>query len=236
MRRCAIIRLGLMDYDAALALQNRLTAARAAPDGIDRLLIVQHPHVFTLGTSGRETNLVWDEAERARRGVIVRRVDRGGDVTYHGPGQIVGYPIIQLPRPGEPGFRLGAVEHVRAIETLIIGVIGEFGIAGTTIPGLTGVWVETPRGPEKICAIGVRINVKAVTKHGFALNVNTDLAYFDGIVPCGIRDKGVTSLAALLGRPIDESAVTDAVIRHFARVFAYDDLIEEDPAQIITGA
>ncbi|MCS7071165.1 MAG: lipoyl(octanoyl) transferase LipB, partial [Anaerolinea sp.] len=184
MRRCAIIRLGLMDYDAALALQNRLTAARAAPDGIDRLLIVQHPHVFTLGTSGRETNLVWDEAERARRGVIVRRVDRGGDVTYHGPGQIVGYPIIQLPRPGEPGFRLGAVEHVRAIETLIIGVIGEFGIAGTTIPGLTGVWVETPRGPEKICAIGVRINVKAVTKHGFALNVNTDLAYFDGIVPC----------------------------------------------------
>jgi lipoate-protein ligase B len=232
MRRCAILRLGLMDYDDALALQNRLTAARAAPDGIDYLLLVQHPHVFTLGTSGHETNLVWDEAERARRGVIVRRVDRGGDVTYHGPGQIVGYPIVQLPRPGEPGFRLGAVDHVRAIETMISGVIGEFGITGTTIPGLTGVWVETPRGPEKICAIGVRVNVRAVTKHGFALNVNTDLTYFTGIIPCGIHDKGVTSLAALLGAPVDESAVTEAILRHFARVFAYDELIEVDPASL----
>lgn len=232
MRRCAILRLGLMDYDDALALQNRLTAARAAPDGIDHLLLVQHPHVFTLGTSGHETNLVWDEAERARRGVIVRRVDRGGDVTYHGPGQIVGYPIVQLPRPGEPGFRLGAVDHVRAIETMIRGVIGEFGITGTTIPGLTGVWVETPRGPEKICAIGVRVNVRAVTKHGFALNVNTDLTYFTGIIPCGIHDKGVTSLAALFGAPVDEGAVTEAILRHFARVFAYDELIEVDPASL----
>lgn len=232
MRRCEIIRLGSMPYDAALALQNHLTAARAAPDGIDRLLLVQHPHVFTLGTSGHETNLIWDEAERARRGVIVRRVDRGGDVTYHGPGQIVGYPIVQLPRPGESGFRLGAVGHVRAIETMIIDVIGDFGIVGTTIPGLTGVWVETPRGPEKICAIGVRVNVKAVTKHGFALNVNTDLSYFTGIVPCGIADKGVTSLAALLGAPIDEDAVINAIVRHFVRVFAYDELIEGDLASI----
>jgi lipoate-protein ligase B len=175
---------------------------------------------------------VWDEAERARRGVIVRRVDRGGDVTYHGPGQIVGYPIVQLPRPGEPGFRLGAVDHVRAIETMISGVIGEFGIIGTTIPGLTGVWVETPRGPEKICAIGVRVNVRAVTKHGFALNANTDLTYFTGIIPCGIHDKGVTSLAALLGAPVDEGAVTEAILRHFARVFAYDELIEVDPASL----
>lgn len=232
MRRCTIVRLGLMPYDEALALQNRLTAERAAPDGIDHLLIVQHPHVYTLGTSGHDDNLVWDEAERDRRGVIVRHVDRGGDVTYHGPGQIVGYPILQLPKPGEADFRVGAVGHVRAIEQMIIGVIGDYGISGTTIAGLTGVWVETERGPEKICAIGVRVNVKAVTKHGFALNVNTDLDYFSGIVPCGIRDKGVTSLAALLGSPVDEADVTASIIRHFARVFAYDTLIEGDPARL----
>lgn len=232
LRRCGIVRLGLLPYDEALDLQNRLTAGRSEPDGIDHLLLVQHPHVYTLGTSGHDDNLVWDEAERTRRGVIVRRVDRGGDVTYHGPGQIVGYPIVQLPRPGEPDFRVGAVGHVRAIEQMIIGVIGEYGITGTTIAGLTGVWVETARGPEKICAIGVRVNVKAVTKHGFALNVNTDLAYFSGIVPCGIRDKGVTSLAALLGASVDEADVTAAILRHFARVFAYDELIEVDPARL----
>lgn len=218
---CRVTDAGMMEYDAALAMQNEWVAARSAPQGVDRLLLVQHPPVYTLGTGGDESNLVWDEATRADRGVIVRRVDRGGDVTFHGPGQIVGYPILQLPKPGEGNFRAGAVGHVRAIERVIIALIAEYGITGRAIDGLTGVWTDTSAGDAKVCAIGVRVNVKAVTKHGFALNVNTDLRYFEGIIPCGIRDKGVTSLAALLGHPVDEGEVQSRLIHHFGHVFGF---------------
>jgi len=217
---CYVHDLGLVEYSAALEQQNAYAAARSQPDGVDRLLLVQHPPVYTLGTSGKADNLLWDAAERQRRGVAVHRVDRGGDVTFHGPGQLVGYPILQLPHPGDPGFRSGAVGHVRAIEQTIIDLLADYAIAARSIAGITGVWVTTPDGAAaKICAIGVRVNVKAVTKHGFALNLNTDLSYFDGIIPCGIRDKGVTSLARLLGQPVAESPVRDRLLAHFARVF-----------------
>jgi lipoyl(octanoyl) transferase len=148
------------------------------------------------------------------------RVDRGGDITYHGPGQLIGYPIIQLPREAD-SLRLNVTGYIRNIETVIIRTLADYDIVGKPILGLTGVWVDTPHGEAKVCAIGVRVNVRAVTKHGFALNLNTDLSYFDGIVPCGISDKGVTSLAALLGKPVEEAEAASRVIAHFGEVFGY---------------
>jgi lipoyl(octanoyl) transferase len=217
MPTCEVWWLGRMDYAAAWALQDRLVAARAA-GAPDRLLLVEHPPTYTLGTSGHEDNLLLTEAELHARGISIYRADRGGDITYHGPGQLVAYPIIQLPRaPGS--LRGGVTGYVRGLEQVVIRTLADYGISGQPIPGLTGVWVQTPASMAKICAIGVRINVKAVTKHGFALNLNTDLAYFEGIIPCGIRDKSVTSLARLLGAPVDEAEARQRVMRHFGAVF-----------------
>lgn len=209
----------MLPYVHALDLQNRLVQ-----EAVDRhrLLLVEHPHTFTLGSSGHDEYVLWNGAERRAAGVELFRVDRGGDVTYHGPGQLVGYPILQLPRESLRGNVLG---YVRNLETVIIRTLADYGIAGKPIPSLTGVWVDTPHGEAKICAIGVRINVKAVTKHGFALNINTDLDYFSGIVPCGIPDKGVTSLAQLLGAPVDEAEIARRLVAHFGDVFGFDMLI-----------
>lgn len=223
MSPCEVIDLGVMSYAEAWTLQNRLAELRAT-EGIDRLLFVEHPHTFTLGTSGEMSNVLWDEAERARRGVELFRTDRGGDVTYHGPGQVVGYPIIGLSKPSGAGvLRASVTAYVRGLEETILRALADYGVSGKRIAGLTGVWVDTPRGEAKIAAIGVRINVKAVTKHGFAFNVAPDLTYFEGIIPCGIADKGVTSLAALLGNPPPAmSDVRARLARHFGAVFGFD--------------
>ena len=214
---CNVLLPGRLAYADALALQNQLVEARGA-GGVDTLILLEHPHTYTLGTSAREEHLLMSAEERARRGVEVYHVDRGGDITYHGPGQLDGYPILKLPR-GEDGLRADFVGYVRDLERVIVRTIGDYGVQGKTISGLTGVWVDTPAGEVKIAAIGVRVNVRGVTKHGFALNLNADLSYFDGIVPCGIQDKGVTSLAALLGAPVDEGEVTQRLIAHFGAVF-----------------
>lgn len=226
---CEVWMLGCVPYEAAWALQQNLAKQPAAPD---RLLILTHPHTYTLGTAADEQNLLWDDSERARRGVSLYRIDRGGDITYHGPGQLVGYPIIHLNRGTD--LRLGVVDYLRKLESVIIAALADYGVVGKLIPALTGVWVDTPRGEEKIAAIGVRVTVKAITQHGFAINLNTDLAYFDGIIPCGIRDKGVTSLARLLDTPVDESAFARRLIHHFGVVFDMD-VIETLPAGVITG-
>ncbi len=220
MPRCEVWQLGLMPYQAAWDLQDQLVRERSQAETPDRLLLVQHPHVYTLGSSGHDENLLLSDEERERRGIDIFRIDRGGDVTYHGPGQIVGYPIIQLPR-GE-NLRLDVRGYVRNLENVIIQTLADYGIVGKLIDNCTGVWVDTPDGEAKICAIGVKINVKAITKHGFALNVNTDMTYFEGIIPCGITDKGVTSMAALLGSPIDEVEVVQRIIDHFGAVFGYE--------------
>lgn len=144
--------------------------------------------------------------------MIVRRIDRGGDVTYHGAGQIVGYPIIALDRDS---LRRDVVGYVRRLERLLLRALADYGIAGAVIPGLTGVWVDD----AKIAAIGVRVTAQAVTKHGFALNVDPDLTYFEGIIPCGIRDKAVTSMARVLGTAPDTAAVIESLIRAYAEVF-----------------
>lgn len=223
---CEIWTLGRAAYADAWALQNQLSDARSRDAAPDRLLLVEHPHTYTLGSSGHEDYVLLTPEERQQRGVTLFHVDRGGDVTYHGPGQIVGYPILKLPRDHQ--LRANVIGYVRKLEQVIIATLTDYGITARGIAGLTGVWVDTPRGEEKIAAIGVRVNVKAVTKHGFALNVNTDLSYFDGIIPCGIRDKGVTSMAALLGAAVDESDVRQRIIQHFGAVFGCE-MVETTP-------
>jgi lipoyl(octanoyl) transferase len=205
-------RLGRVAYADALALQRQLVAERQAGRIHDVLLLVEHPHVLTLGVrgdGGRSHILVPPEVLAART-VDVFETGRGGDITYHGPGQVVGYPIIDL----NPDRR-DVHRYVRDLEEVLIRVAADYGIPATRVPGLTGVWV----GQGKLAAIGVRI-ARWVTSHGFALNVTTDLDYFNLIVPCGIADRGVTSLSALLGRTVDSVEVEDAVVRNFGEIFA----------------
>ncbi len=223
MRRlCEVWQLGRIGYPEALELQNRFANE---PDGADRLLLLEHPHTYTMGSSARDEHLLMPPEERERLGIEVFKADRGGDITYHGPGQLVGYPIIHLQRET---VRADLIGYVRNLEQVIIATLADYGVSARPIKGLTGVWVDTPQGEAKIAAIGVRINVRAVTKHGFALNLNTDLSYFDGIIPCGIRDKGVTSLAALLGAPVDAAEVTRRLIGHFGEVFGFEMKMREN--------
>ncbi len=204
-------RLGLVPYAEALAMQRALVEDRRAGRIGDLLLLVEHPHVLTLGVrgdGGRSHILASADALASRR-VEIHETGRGGDITYHGPGQLVGYPIIDL-KPD----RCDVHRYVRDLEEVLIRVAADYDIQAGRVPGLTGVWV----GGEKLAAIGVRI-ARWITSHGFALNVTTDLEYFNLIVPCGISDRGVTSLSALLGRGVDLRDVEDRVTRHFGDVF-----------------
>jgi len=209
-------RLGRVPYTEALALQRSLVEDRRAGRIGDTLLLLEHPHVLTLGVrgdGGRSHILATDEA-LASRGIEIHETGRGGDITYHGPGQIVGYPIVNL----NPDRR-DVHRYVRDLETVLIRTAADYGVEAGRIEGLTGVWV----GDEKLAAIGVRI-ARWITSHGFALNVSTDLDQFNLIVPCGIADRGVTSLARLLGRPIDMAEVEFCIIEHFANVFNLSEL------------
>jgi lipoyl(octanoyl) transferase len=201
-----------MPYAEALTLQRELAEERRAGRIGDVLLLVEHPHVLTLGVrgDGGRSHILAPAETLAALDVTVHETGRGGDITYHGPGQIVGYPIIDL-KPD----RCDVHRYVRDLEEVLIRVAADHGIQAGRLSGLTGVWV----GGEKLAAIGVRI-ARWITSHGFALNVTTDLDFFKLIVPCGIGDRGVTSLAALLGRPLELSAVEDQVVDHFAEVFA----------------
>ena len=204
-----------MDYGAALELQQRLVAERKQGLIADQLLLLEHPHVITLGRNGRMENLLAGDEVLRRAGISFYPTDRGGDVTYHGPGQLVGYPIVDL---REWSRDVGA--YVRALEQAIIDTLADFGIAAGRIPKLTGVWV----GEQKIAAIGVHIS-RWVTSHGFALNVTTDLSYFQYIVPCGLT-KPVTSMARL-GAAVDLQEVSRSLAEHFGRVFDCEMLLEE---------
>jgi lipoyl(octanoyl) transferase len=204
-------RLGVVPYAEALALQKQLVEDRREGRIGDVLLLVEHPHVLTLGVrgDGGRSHILATEDVLLSRGVEVFETGRGGDITYHGPGQIVGYPIIDL-KPD----RCDVHRYVRDLEEVLIHVMADYGLGAERIRGLTGVWV---RG-EKVAAIGVRI-ARWITSHGFALNVTTDLDYFNLIVPCGIGDRGVTSLARLLDRPVDRAEVEDRLIQRFTEVF-----------------
>jgi lipoyl(octanoyl) transferase len=198
-------------YGDALSLQRALVEDRRAGRTGDVLLLVEHPHVLTLGVrgdGGRSHILVGDEA-LAARGIDVFETGRGGDVTYHGPGQVVGYPILDLKPDRQDVHR-----YVRDLEEVLIRTAADYGVPAGRVEGLTGVWV----GPEKLAAIGVRI-AQWVTSHGFAFNVTTDIEYFSLIVPCGIAGRGVTSLDRLLGRPVDQREVEDRIVSRFCDVF-----------------
>ena len=209
MRPLDVRLLGLVSYDDALALQRTLVEDRRADRVPDLLLLLQHPPVLTLGVRGGRSNIVVP-AERLRAlGIEVRETGRGGDVTYHGPGQVVGYPILDL-RPD----RCDVHRYVRDLEEVMIRASADYGVAAGRVKGLTGAWV----GAEKIGAIGVRIS-RWITSHGFAFNVTTDLEHFELIVPCGIADRGVTSLARAAGRKIPLVEVKASLARHFAGVF-----------------
>ena len=204
-------RLGIVPYLDALALQRELVEDRRAGRVGDLLLLVEHPHVLTLGVrgDGGRAHVLADAEALASRGIELHETGRGGDVTYHGPGQIVGYPIIDL-RPD----RCDVHRYVRDLETVLIRTAADYDIAAQRVDGLTGVWV----GQQKLAAIGVRI-ARWITSHGFAFNVTTDLDYFNLIVPCGIADRGVTSLARLVGRPLDAAHVQNRIAEHFCNVF-----------------
>jgi lipoyl(octanoyl) transferase len=212
----AIRRLGRVDYQAALEVQRELVEQRKQGVIPDQLLLLEHPDVITLGVRTRNDRshvLATPEALEAE-GVGLFETGRGGDVTYHGPGQLVGYPIIDL-KPD----RCDVHRYVRDLEDVLIRAVREFGIPAGRVAGLTGIWVGPPGREDKLAAIGVRIS-RWVTSHGFALNVNTDLSRFGLIVPCGITDHGVTSMERLIGRTVPMAEVEDAVVRGFKAVFA----------------
>ena len=213
-------RLGVVPYGDALVLQRELVERRKAGEIPDQLLLLQHPPVITLGVKTRNdrSHVLASEEALTTRGVEVFESGRGGDVTFHGPGQIVGYPILDL----QPD-RSDVHRYVRDLEEVLIRTLHTFGVTADRTPGLTGVWV----GRDKIAAIGVRI-ARWITSHGFALNVNTDLSHFDLIVPCGIPDRGVTSLQRLLGQTVELDMVEDRIVAAFAEVFTVE-LSEREP-------
>jgi lipoyl(octanoyl) transferase len=215
-RPLEVRRLGVMPYGDALVLQRSLVEERRAGRVADTLLLVQHPHVLTLGArgDGGRSHILATEAALAARGVAVHETGRGGDITYHGPGQLVGYPILDL-KPD----RCDIHRYVRDLEEVLIRTAASYGVEAGRVQGLTGVWV----GREKLAAIGVRV-ARWITSHGFALNVTTDLDYFSLIVPCGIADRGVTSLARLLGRPVDPLEVADRIVADFGKVFSFNEI------------
>jgi lipoate-protein ligase B len=215
----SVARLGLVDYAAALDLQNAAVAARLREAIGDTLLLLEHPHVFTLGR-GANARCITNASE----GVPIYRVSRGGQVTYHGPGQLIGYPIVKL-----TGSRRDVSRYLRKLEQALIGALRKFGIEAGRRDGMTGVWA----GPRKIGSIGVGIR-RWVTLHGFALNVATDLGYFDAIVPCGIEGCRMTSIVALGHPQVTVAEFANAIERSFAEAFEYDQIIRMTPERIWT--
>jgi lipoyl(octanoyl) transferase len=226
MRELAVSRLGVVPYGEALALQERLVAERKAERIPDTLLLLQHPPVITIGVrKGGASHILAPPDRLASSGIEVFETGRGGDVTYHGPGQIVAYPIIDL-RPD----RQDVHRYVRDLEDVMIRTCGEFGVEAARVPGLSGAWV----GGNKIGAIGVRIS-RWITSHGFAFNVNTDLEFFELIVPCGIADRGVTSLSDLLVTTVPLRTVEDVLVRHFLDVFERHPVDRMDTRAVVVG-
>jgi len=198
-------RLGQVPYEKAWALQNRVADERRASLVADTLILLEHPHTYTIGRSGTRDHVFLNEEEMTARGITCLDVDRGGDVTYHGPGQLVGYPILDLGPKPDVGL------YLRNLEGCLIDALADFGIASGRLSGYTGVWI----GDRKIAAIGIKVS-QGITTHGFALNVSTDLSLFTHILACGIPDKGVTSMALELGAAPPMVAVEEAVIARFS--------------------
>jgi lipoyl(octanoyl) transferase len=231
--------LGLIEYEEAWKLQDDYAREIAEGQRSPTLLLLEHPHVYTFGRRGHQENLLWGEQQLKEKGIAIHWVDRGGDVTYHGPGQLVGYPLIPLkPLPGEQGVeripQADYVGYVRKLEETLIVALARLGLAAGQRSGLTGVWIqadvhsrcprckpEDRRKPAKIAAIGVKVDARGISRHGFALNVDPDMEYWDGIIGCGLQDEPIVSLADLFVEPPSMERVKQEVITAFREVFGY---------------
>lgn len=243
IRTCHVHLLGIVPYEEAWELQNRLAGEISAGIQQPTLLLLEHPHTYTFGRSGNADNMLWDEATLARKNISVHWVDRGGDVTYHGPGQLVGYPLIPL---GTPNLQVAQrrdsahlpkadyIEYLRKLEVTLVTALTKLGVTAEQYPGLTGVWIQLPppaqsgdeslmasQLPSKIASIGVKVDARGVSRHGFALNVNPDMSYWEGIIGCGLDDYQETSLAELLSPPPTVESVIQGVIAAFGEEFDY---------------
>ena len=229
-----VLDLGLIEYEEAWKLQDQYAAEIAEGKRAPTLLLLEHPHVYTFGRRGKQENLLWGEAQLKAKGIAIHWVDRGGDVTYHGPGQLVGYPLLPLGQVDSEHKLPQAdyVGYVRKLEKTLIVALANLGLAAGQRPGLTGVWVqadihsrcarckpEDRQKPAKIAAIGVKVDARGVSRHGFALNVNPDMEYWDGIIACGLQDEPVVSLADLLMQPPSMDQVKQEVVEAFQEVF-----------------
>jgi lipoyl(octanoyl) transferase len=210
LRPLDVRELGLVTYASGLELQQSLVTERRAGSISDTLLLLEHPHVITLGTGTHEENLLLSAEELQQKGIEMHRAGRGGDVTYHGPGQLVGYPVLDL-KPD----RCDLHRYLRDLEQVLILTLADFGLSGSRREGMTGVWVND----RKLAAIGVRVSSGWITSHGFALNVSTDLSFFSAIVPCGIREYGVGSLTGELGADVEMRAVEACIVENFRAIF-----------------
>jgi len=234
---------GKVVYNHAWQMQDLWAQEIANGQRRPSLMLLEHPHTFTLGRRGKEENLLWNENERRRREIQVYHVDRGGDITYHGPGQLVGYPIIPLTAPGWHGDRLVQTDflaYLRRLEKIIIFTLAEFGIAAGQREGLTGVWVQADvinrcrncdsglfQSPAKIASIGVKVDARGISRHGFALNVDPNMEYWQGIVPCGLNDVQMISMAELIPEPPRLSKVAEIIAGAFCEEFGY--ILDWDP-------
>ena len=233
---CLVHWLETIDYEQAWRLQEALAGEIGGGDRPPTLLLLEHPHTFTFGRRGQAENLLWDADQLSQRGVSVHWGDRGGDVTYHGPGQLVGYPLLPLASGGmsaQPGHppQIDYIGYLRWLEAMLIAALRELGVAGERLPGLTGVWAQP--GPAKLASIGVKVDARGVSRHGFALNVDPDMTYWQGIVGCGLVGHRVGRLSDLLPAAPTMQAVQDAVVAAFGGVFGYQ--MEEEGLALDDG-
>jgi lipoate-protein ligase B len=241
-----VLDLGLMEYERAWRLQEEYAREIAEKKRPPTLLLLEHPHVYTFGRRGKQENLLWGESQLKEKGIAIHWVDRGGDVTYHGPGQLVGYPLIPLTPPSPSGSGAGGegetripqadyIGYVRKLEKTLIVALARLGLAAGQRPGLTGVWIqpdvhsrcprckpEDRQKPAKLAAIGVKVDARGVSRHGFALNVNPDMDYWEGIIACGLQDEPVVSLADLFPEPPSMERVKAEIVNAFSEVFQYE--------------
>jgi lipoyl(octanoyl) transferase len=229
-----VLDLGLIEYETAWKLQDQYAVEIADGKRPPTLMLLEHPHVYTFGRRGKQENLLWGEAQLKEKGIAIHWVDRGGDVTYHGPGQLVGYPLLPLGQVDSENKLPQAdyVGYVRKLEKVLIVALANLGLAAGQRSGLTGVWIqadvhsrcarckpEDRQKPAKIAAIGVKVDARGVSRHGFALNVNPDMEYWDGIIACGLQNEPVASLADLFESPPSMERVKEEVIKAFGEVF-----------------
>ena len=241
-----VLDLGLVEYEEAWKLQDEYAREIADGNRPPTLLLLEHPHVYTFGRRGKQENLLWGESQLKERGIAIHWVDRGGDVTYHGPGQLVGYPLIPLTPPAPQGRgdegeganhipQADYVGYIRRLEEVLIVALARLGLAAGQRSGLTGVWIqadvhsrctrckpEDRKRPAKIAAIGVKVDVRGVSRHGFALNVNPEMEYWDGIIACGLQDEPIVSLADLFPEPPTMERVKQEVVAAFGEVFQFE--------------